>query len=107
MARIPDTELRLGEPLRATFEIGAPIPANISARWFHALYETPLVFSGILDAQGRVLDANLLSVEGCGLVRDEVIGRPFWECGWWNRDPELARQIRDWCSEAVASGAGR
>ena len=36
--------------------------------WFEALYETPLLFSGILDDLGIVLDANQLSVEGCGLV---------------------------------------
>jgi hypothetical protein len=67
-------------------ESGTPVPPGLAARWFRALYETPLMFSGILGADGRVLDGNALSIEGCGLERAEVIGTPFWECGW-NRGP--------------------
>src|SRR5829696_9794012 len=79
---------------------------SLAERWFHALYETPLLFSGMVDTDGRVLDANRLSVEGCGFDRDLVIGQRFWECGWWTRpeDPELARHVRAWFAEAVGTG---
>ena len=50
-------------------ESGAPVSPGLASRWFQALYETPLMFSGILDASGCVLDANQLSIEGCGFVR--------------------------------------
>lgn len=73
-------------------------------RWFQALYETKLMFSGILDAAGRVLDGNQLAIEGCGLVRAEVIGRPFWTCGWWHRDPEVSEQVRAWSEQVVLTG---
>ena len=90
----------------AGFRLGllAPDGGSLSARWFHALYETPLLFSGILDATGRVLDANRLSVEGCGFDRERTIGRPFWECGWWSPDAEVADQVRTWCEQVVSSG---
>jgi PAS domain S-box-containing protein len=88
----------------STLENGDPISSEIASRWFQALYDTPLLFSGILDETGRVLDANHVSVEGCGLVRAEVIGRPFWEGGWWSPDPDLADQIRRWCEQVVTSG---
>jgi PAS domain S-box-containing protein len=88
----------------STLETGDPISSEIASRWFQALYDTPLLFSGILDETGRVLDANYVSIEGCGLVRAEVIGRPFWEGGWWSPDPTLADQIRRWCEQVVASG---
>jgi PAS domain S-box-containing protein len=91
-------------PGRLTFEGGRPISAELSARWFQALYETPLLFSGILDREGRVLDANQVSIEGCGLVRQDIIGHPFWEGGWWSPDPRLADQIRRWCQQTLASG---
>ncbi len=75
-------------------ESGAPVSPGLASRWFQALYETPLMFSGILDAAGCLLDANQLSIEGCGFVRAETIGMPFWECGWWNQDPALAARLR-------------
>jgi PAS domain S-box-containing protein len=88
----------------STLETGDPISSEIASRWFQALYNTPLLFSGILDETGRVLDSNQVSIEGCGLIRAEVIGRPFWEGGWWSPDPDLADQIRRWCEQVVASG---
>jgi PAS domain S-box-containing protein len=92
------------DEVERTLESGTPVTPGLAARWFQALYETPLLFSGILDAEGRVLDANALSIEGCGLDRREIIGTRFWECGWWNRDPQLADRIRTWCEQALASG---
>ncbi len=73
-------------------------------RWFEALYETPLMFSGILDREGRVLDGNRLSIEGCGLDRATTLGRPFWEGGWWSPDPELSAEVRERCEEVVRTG---
>ena len=81
-----------------------PLSPALAERWLQALYETPLLFSGILDEHGRVLDGNRLSIEGCGLVREDVLGCPFWECGWWSPDPEVSTQVRLWCEHALATG---
>ena len=91
-------------PARLRLGFGAAGQDSLPARWFHALFETPLLFSGILDATGRVLDANRLAVEGCGFDRDSTIGAPFWECGWWRRDHAVADQVRRWCAQVVSSG---
>ena len=72
--------------------------------WLSALYETPFLFSGVLDSTGHVLAANRLSVEGCGLVRADVIGYAFWDCGWWSPDPALALDVQAWFSEASSTG---
>jgi hypothetical protein len=80
------------------------IAPEVGRWWFLALYETPLLFSGLLDEEGRVLDGNQVSIEGCGLVRDHVIDRPFWEGGWWSPDPDLAGRVRRWCSQVLESG---
>src|SRR4051812_3626744 len=85
-------------------ESGAPVSPGLAARWFQALYETPLMFSGILDASGRILDANHLLIEGCGFDRPETIGTPFWDGGWWSGDPALSARVRSWCERAVDSG---
>ncbi|HET9944452.1 MAG TPA: SpoIIE family protein phosphatase, partial [Actinomycetes bacterium] len=90
----------------APFPLGLAAPSgdSLSARWFHALYETPLLFSGLLDATCRVLEANQYAIEGCGFDRGQTIGTPFWECGWWRPDVEVADQVRTWCEEVVSSG---
>lgn len=80
------------------------LTGSLVTRWFQALYDTPLLFSGILDHQGRVLDANRAAIEGCGLHRAETLGRPFWDCGWWAPDPELSARMRGWCERAIQTG---
>ena len=77
---------------------------DVAGRWLQALYETPLLFTGILDAAGIVLDGNELSIEGCGHDRADTVGRPFWEGGWWRPEPALADRVRRWCTEVAESG---
>jgi PAS domain S-box-containing protein len=100
----PSVETDPGTGGLRVFQSGQRVGGELSRRWLQALYETPLLFSGILDDAGRVLDANQLAVEGCGMRRAEVLGRPFWECGWWSPDPALAAQIRQWCEQCLATG---
>ena len=83
-------------------DLGNFLSQPLENRWFRALYETPLLFSGILDTDGRVLDGNRLAIEGCGLNRDLVLGTRFWDCGWWNRDAVIAGTVRRWCEQAIA-----
>jgi PAS domain S-box-containing protein len=73
---------------------------------FQAMWEQGL-FAGRLDLHGLVLDVNHSSVEGCGFVRQEILGKPFWECGWWNRDPEVQRWVRRAVEQAIAGEAFR
>jgi PAS domain S-box-containing protein len=89
---------------RVAFETGSPISPALAARWFQAVYETRLMFAGVLDGEGRLLDANRRCVEGCGLDRGETLGRLFWECGWWSPDPDVAERVRGWCCKAVTTG---
>ena len=60
---------------------------------FQAIYDQGL-FAGRLDLDGTVIDANRSSLAMCGYVRGDVIGKPFWECGWWNRAAEVQRWVK-------------
>ncbi len=81
-----------------------PVGAELAARWLRALHETPQLFSGLLDADGVLVHANRLAVEGCGLVRADTVGRPFWNGGWWAGRPELRQQVRGWCEQVARDG---
>ena len=81
-----------------------PLDPVLVRRWFQGLYDTPLLFSGILDRDGRVLAGNTLSIEGCGLDRATILGRPFWRGGWWSPDPAVSEQVRRWCEDSVRTG---
>jgi PAS domain S-box-containing protein len=74
--------------------------AEVSAK-FHTLFEQSMQYSGILSLEGMVVAANRLCVEGCGFLRDEILGRPFWECGWWSRSAPLAATIHQAFREAA------
>ena len=60
---------------------------------FQAVYDQGL-FAGLIDLQGRLIDANQSSLVQCGFMREDVIGKLFWECGWWNRSPEIQAWVR-------------
>jgi PAS domain S-box-containing protein len=59
-------------------------------------------FVGLLDLNGTVLEVNRASLQLVGVSRTEVLGRPIWECYWWNYDPDVQQHLR----EAVRAAAG-
>jgi PAS domain S-box-containing protein len=61
-------------------------------------------FVAMLDREGTLLEVGEPALRVGGLRREDVIGRKFWECGWWLHDPEQQRRIRAWVAEA-AQGA--
>ena len=61
---------------------------------FRAVFEQTPVFAGIMALDGTILDANQLCLQACGYHAEEVVGRPFWETGWWRRSKETQAKIR-------------
>lgn len=58
-------------------------------------------FVGILDLDGTVLDANQAPLEAAGIGIEDVVGQKFWDCFWWNYDPQLQACMRDWVQGAA------
>ena len=69
---------------------------------FRAFFEQGLLFAGIMDVDGTIIEANPLSVEGCGFARDQVVGKPFWDGPWWSPSPDLVERIRTASAQAAA-----
>lgn len=69
---------------------------------FRAFFEQGPLFAGVMALDGTLLEANRLSLEACGFTKEHVIGRKFWECGWWCPSPELMATIKRGTARAAA-----
>lgn len=70
------------------------VEAAKSTAMVRSLFEQGTQFAGVLALDGTVLDVNRLALEACGFSREEVVGKLFWECGWWNRSHDLSEMVR-------------
>jgi PAS domain S-box-containing protein len=96
-----EAALREREDLYRQAAAEAALAAEANAK-FRVFFEQGTNFAGLLALDGTVVEANRLSLDACGFVRDEVIGRPFWECGWWNRSATLMEMVRAGSLQAAA-----
>ncbi len=62
---------------------------------FRAMYDQATHFIGILDLDGVVLEANQTACTLIGKEPSEVIGKPFWEAGWWAHSNEEQDKLRE------------
>jgi PAS domain S-box-containing protein len=68
---------------------------------FRSLFEQTPVFAGIMTLDGIVMDANRLCLEACGYRAEDVLGRFFWDTGWWRLCPESQSKIRTATAQAA------
>lgn len=54
-------------------------------------------FTGLLDAQGRIVEISRSALEGAGVVLDDVQGKLFWEAHWW----DVSDHVRERLKEAI------
>jgi PAS domain S-box-containing protein len=66
-----------------------------SERRFRAIFDRSFSYMGLLDTAGNVLEANQAALDGAGLTRNDVVGKPFWETRWWAHSDEVRRQLQD------------
>ena len=90
--------------------------AEAEAR-FRAIFNSQFQFIGLLDPTAPVARVNQTALDGSRIDPRDVVGRPFWETGWWpasERDrvrQELPRRPRvpwsaaKWRSLAPAAAA--
>ncbi|BCA56018.1 hypothetical protein W02_31580 [Nitrospira sp. KM1] len=69
---------------------------------FRTFFEQGSYFAGVMELDGTLLEANRLSLEACGFTRKDVVGKKFWDCGWWNRSPALMEMVREGIRLAAA-----
>jgi PAS domain S-box-containing protein len=83
---------------QAANEALAAAEANAKFRTF---FEQGTYFAGVMNLDGTIIEANRLCLDACGFTREQVIGRKFWDCGWWTPRPALVEMIRTGVAQAV------
>lgn len=58
-------------------------------------------FVGILSPDGTLVETNQAPLIAAGLTRDDVIGRRFWDCHWWNYRDDVQNRIHQAFQRAV------
>lgn len=62
---------------------------------FRAFFDQGSYFAAVLSIDGVVLDANRFCLDACGYRHQDVVGKPFADCGWWNRSPDLMAMVQE------------
>ncbi|MFN8476156.1 MAG: ATP-binding protein [Anaerolineae bacterium] len=64
-------------------------------------------FVGVLTLDGTLIAANRAPLEAAGITFEDVVGRKFWDCYWWDYDPQVQAQLRDACERAARGEMSR
>jgi PAS domain S-box-containing protein len=56
--------------------------------------DSMFTFVGMIAPDGTLTEANHAPLAIAGLTRSDVIGKPFWDCYWWNYDPAVQDRLR-------------
>ncbi|HEX4180887.1 MAG TPA: PAS domain-containing protein [Caulobacteraceae bacterium] len=71
------------------------------------IFETGFQYQGFLSPEGVLLDANATSLQGIRQRLDDVVGKPFWELGWFSGTPGMPEMMREAVAAAAAGQAVR
>lgn len=93
------TATRSGDTLTVSFADISEVRKN-DERLRH-LIDGVLAFVGVLSLDGTLLEANQPAVAAAGVDRSQLIGRPFWDCFWWDVGSATKNRLR----AAVADAA--
>ncbi|EON77287.1 hypothetical protein ADIS_2155 [Lunatimonas lonarensis] len=50
---------------------------------FKGIFDSSLSFIGFLNLEGVLLEANETALREAGIRREDVVGKFFWDCYWW------------------------
>lgn len=98
-----------GAPLRLlgvvediTDRVGAEAAVRRGERFTRSVLDSLFGFVGVLTPDGTVVDANRAPLEIAALTADDVVGRRFWDCYWWNWSADVQGRMRDAVARAAA-----
>ena len=70
------------------------LPMRLRERLARVVLDEMYQFTGLLDLQGNLLEANYPAVEAGGLGRKDVLGQPVWQTRWFQTSSETADNLQ-------------
>ncbi len=61
---------------------------------FKVIFDSTFQFIGFLEPDGTLIEANQTAMGFAGLSPEDVVGKKFWECYWWQISPETQENLR-------------
>lgn len=80
---------------------GVSLPV-LDSSTYRAFFDQSPFYAGILDTAGTLLDASRLSLDRAGYAKSDVLGRKFWETGWWHGSEAVRAKVRGGFAAALA-----
>lgn len=87
------TSVREADALLRQTSAALAVAAEANAK-LRAFFEQGANFAALTRSDGAVLEVNLAAVALAGFEMKDIIGRKFWECGWWNRSAEVSEIVK-------------
>ena len=72
-------------------------------RRYSAVFENTYQFTGLLEPDGTLVEANETALEFGGLERDDVVGKKMWETAWFQHSEDTRERARE-AVERAANG---
>jgi len=76
-------------------------------RKFRAIFDQTFQFVGLLEPDGRLIEANQTALELGGVTAEQVVGRMFWQTPWWQVSHDIQVQLRQAIARAAAGELSR
>lgn len=61
---------------------------------FRGIFDSTFTFIGFLSPDGVLLEANNTAIEVAGIKHEDVIGKYFWDCYWWQSSEAERERLR-------------
>ncbi len=69
---------------------------------FEEIFNETFQFTGLLDPEGRLLEANRSALKFGGIVLEDIIGQYFWKAGWWQQSDQIPQRLEGAVKAAAA-----
>ncbi len=61
---------------------------------FQGIFNSTFSFIGFLNTEGLLLEANDTAINMAGIKAEDVIGKYFWDCYWWQISKETQQGLK-------------
>lgn len=74
---------------------------RLAERKMRGIFDQTFQFTGLLELDGTLIEANRTAMKFAGISEIDCIGRPFWSTPWWTHSVEMQDKLKDAIKKAA------